>query len=83
MADLNITADPSTLAETVTTTLADGVASATVDGQSVTAIPLAEQLAALKEIQGIKELQGQNSRGGKRSGFRACRPAKFIPPGSS
>jgi hypothetical protein len=54
---------------------ANEVASATVDGQSATAVPIDQQIAAAKFKAAQDALAGANAGGGAKSGWGALRPA--------
>lgn len=74
-------ATASDIADNIATTAAAGIASATVDGQSVQALDLSKQIEAQRAVATSTELAGANPQGGKRSGWNSLRPAKFVPPG--
>lgn len=57
-------------------------ASASVDGQSASAPPISQQIEGVVFVEGRTALSGTNARGGKRSGWGACRAAKWVPPGA-
>lgn len=69
------------IADTIAQTAADGVQAATVDGNSATATPIADLIAAEKHVAAKTALAGSNACGGPRSGWRLLRPARAVPPG--
>ena len=69
------------ISDNIATTAAAGIASATVDGQTVVALDLSKQIEAQRAVATSAELANENPQGGKRSGWNALRPAKFVPPG--
>jgi hypothetical protein len=71
------------IATAAATTAADGVQSATADGQSATAIDPLKQLDVADRIAARESLAGANPQGGSRSGWRTLRPAQVVPPGAS
>jgi len=62
---------------------AAGVLSATVDGQSATAMNPLDQLKLADAIAAREALAGANAAGGARSGWNRLRPSKAIPPGTT
>lgn len=70
------------IADTIAQTAADGVQSATVDGNSATATPIADLIAAEQHTAAKNALAGSNACGGPVSPWgRMLRPARGIPPG--
>lgn len=63
--------------------MVDEPSSAAVDGQSATNQPIPDVIALQHTASAKSELAGENPQGGKRSGWCALRPAKFIPPGAT
>lgn len=57
-------------------------ASASAGGQSATAVPIPDQIAAAKFQAATTATAGTNANGGPRSGWGATRPARVIPPGA-
>lgn len=72
---------PDEIAAAAAQAAAEGVASATVEGRSATAIDPLKQLDVADRIQARQALTGTNSNGGPRSGWGATRPARAIGPG--
>lgn len=70
------------LTDTIESAAADP-SSASSDGQSATARPLADLIAADKYLKGQDALTGTNANGGPRSGWGAVRMARAIPPGAA
>ena len=62
-------------------TAAEGVQSATADGQSVTSIDPLKQLDVADRIAKREALAGTNPQGGSRSGWGMLRRARVVPPG--
>jgi len=58
-------------------------AAAASDGQSATARPIADLIAADRYLKGQQATEGANANGGPRSGWGALRAAKAIPPGGA
>lgn len=58
-------------------------ASASSDGQSATARPIADLIAADRYLKGQQATESTNAQGGPRSGWGALRAAKAIPPGGA
>jgi len=54
--------------------------SASVDGQSASAVSIADQLAALNAKKAAAAIAGANSNGGRKTGWRGLRIAKAVPP---
>lgn len=74
MADIN---------DTIQQTAADGVQTASVDGRTVTALPIADQIQAAQHTAAVAASSQPNRRGGRRSAWSMLRPAKVIPPGGT
>jgi len=55
--------------------------SATVDGTTVSAHSIPEQIAADQYAKSSTSMTGTNPQGGSRSAWGRMRPAKVIPPG--
>lgn len=70
------------LSEQIETTATDGVASATVDGRSATAVPIPDLIAADRYLAGKTAVEGTNPNGGKRSAWGKTRMARVVPPGA-
>ena len=58
-------------------------ASASVDGQSATAVPVDQQIAADVYAKSATTASGANANGGARTGWGALRPARAILPGQT
>ena len=56
--------------------------SASSDGQSATARPLPDVIAADQYLKGADAVSGTNPRGGPKSGWRTVRQARQVPPGA-
>lgn len=69
------------LTDTIESAAADP-ASAASDGQSATARPLADLIAADKYLKGQQALEGTNANGGPRSGWVSLRTARAVPQGA-
>jgi hypothetical protein len=58
-------------------------ASATVDGQSMSAVSIPDLIEAAHFQAGQAAVVGTNDNGGPKSGWRMTRPARVVPPGAS
>lgn len=58
-------------------------AAATSDGQSATARPIADLIAADRYLKGQQAVEEVNVNGGPKSGWGALRTARVIPPGGA
>lgn len=65
--------DPADLSPQIEAAVVAGVASATVDGQTVTAIPIQDQIAADRYLASKAAVKNRN---------RGFRMAKIVPPGA-
>ncbi len=73
---------PAEIADAAAAAAAEGVASATVGGQSATSIDPLKQLEIADKL-AARQLAGQvNPNGGARSGWAGLRPARVVPPGA-
>lgn len=70
------------LSETIEQAAQDPAAAAN-DGQSATARPIADLIAADKYLKGQAAAEGTNTNGGPRSGWGMLRTAKAVPPGGA
>ena len=59
---------------------ADGVISATVDGNSATGIDPLKQIQVADKIAARGAIAGTNANGGARSGWNGLRPGRMVPP---
>jgi hypothetical protein len=66
-------ADPTDLAPQIEAAVVAGVQSSTVDGQTVTAIPIQDQIAADRYLASKAAVKNRN---------RGFRLAKIVPPGA-
>jgi hypothetical protein len=66
-------ADPTDLSPQIEAAVVAGVQSATVDGQTVTAIPIQDQIAADRYLASKAAVKNRN---------RGFRLAKIVPPGA-
>lgn len=56
--------------------------SATVDGTTVAAHSIPDQIVADQYAKATAAVSGTNDGGGSKSGWRATRPGKVVPPGA-
>jgi len=68
---------PDTIAEAAT-----APQSATVDGTTVSAHSIPDQITALQHQKAAAAVAGTNAGGGPKSGWRATRMGKVTPPGA-
>ena len=73
---------PTEIADAAAVTAADGVASATTDGNSATAMDPLKQLEVADKLAARALGESANPNGGKRSGWAGLRPARVTPPGA-
>ena len=64
------------------TAAAEGVASATVDGNTAVQIDPLKQIQAADAIASRAAVGGVNAQGGSRSGWNTLRRSRVIPPGA-
>lgn len=60
----------------------DGVQSASVDGRSVTAVPLDQLIEADKYLKSLEAVEDPSPSGGPKSAWRGLRMGRAIPPGA-
>ena len=70
------------IADTIAQTAADGVQSATADGNSATAMSIDDLKKARDLTAATEAAAGTNANGGPRSGWGMARQARAIPPGA-
>jgi hypothetical protein len=71
------------IADAAATAAAEGVASASGDGESATAMDPEKQLDIADRLAAREIAAGTNRNGGAVSGWAMLRPARVIPPGGS
>lgn len=69
------------ITDTIEQIAEDGVQAATVDGQSTTAVPIPDLIAADKYLKAQEAAAGANPNGGVKSPWNRLRPARLISPG--